>query len=256
MSIKLTTETFIEKANIIHNNLYDYSLVDYVHSKAKVKIICPIHGSFEQTPSIHLSGSGCSICSYEAKATTAKSEFATKSAIVHNDKYSYELVDYKNNKTKVSISCPLHGSFQQKPNSHLNGKGCPICALSETGWSRTKFKDHCTKNNNGLGILYILECFNDNERFVKIGITSRSIKERYPNKTTMPYEYTVLHEITGDPEFIYDLETLLHRKSFNFKYIPNTYFAGSSTECFKSDTTYLGKLNTYLDFNITKQEEK
>jgi len=249
---KLTTETFIEKANIIHNNLYDYSLVDYIHSQTKVKIICKQHGVYEQTPSSHLRGNGCPVCGKEAqgkeRSAKAADEFTTKAHIVHNNKYDYSLVDYKNSYTKIKIICKEHGSFEQKPNAHLNGHGCPVCASLESGWTRTKFKEKCTKNNNSQGILYILECYNNNERFIKIGITSRSIKERYPNKTTMPYEYTVLHEITGSPEFIFDLETLLHRKSKNYKYTPKTYFAGSITECFEVNTTYLDKLNTYLDF--------
>lgn len=41
---------------------YDYSETKYLSRKTKVKIICPIHGSFFQEPSNHLSGKGCSGC--------------------------------------------------------------------------------------------------------------------------------------------------------------------------------------------------
>jgi hypothetical protein len=59
----LTTEEFIEKANKIHNNLYDYSLVKYKNNKTKIKILCPKHGMYHQTPSTHLDGkSGCPYC--------------------------------------------------------------------------------------------------------------------------------------------------------------------------------------------------
>lgn len=252
MPTKVTTESFIAKSKLVHNNKYDYSQTVYTQAKEKVSIICPIHGSFEQRPDSHSGGAGCPICGREAKASTAKSEFSTKSTIIHNSKYDYSLVDYKNCMTKVSILCPIHGEFQQKPNDHLSGKGCALCALSETGWTRTKFKEKCIKNNDSLGILYILECFNDNERFIKIGITSNSVKKRYHSKASMPYSYTILHEIIGSPEFIYDLETLLHRKSCNYRYIPITSFGGSLTECFEADPTYLSKLNDYLDF---KKEE-
>lgn len=44
---------FIEKSSILHNNFYDYSLVNYVNNKTKVKIICPVHGVFEQRPDNH-----------------------------------------------------------------------------------------------------------------------------------------------------------------------------------------------------------
>lgn len=252
MPTKLTNETFIARAKLIHNNLYSYELVEYKNAHTKVKILCKSHGEFLQQPNSHLKGSGCAKCFYEAKATTAKSEFATKANLIHNNKYDYSLVEYKNNAIKVSIICKQHGEFPQAPSSHLSGSGCPHCVLQTTGWTRTKFKDKCIKNNESKGILYVLECFNDNERFIKIGITSRSIKQRYYGVNAMPYNYKILHEISGSPEFIYDLETLLHKKSKHYKYIPNTYFGGSSTECFEANPTYLSKLNDYLDF---KKEE-
>ena len=57
-----TTENFINKSKIKHNNRYDYSLVDYNGQLSKVKIICKIHGMFEQTPKAHLIGQGCKKC--------------------------------------------------------------------------------------------------------------------------------------------------------------------------------------------------
>ena len=51
-------DNFISKSKLIHNNKYDYSLVEYVNYNTKVKIICPFHGVFEQTPNDHLRGRG------------------------------------------------------------------------------------------------------------------------------------------------------------------------------------------------------
>ncbi len=54
---------FVEKANIVHNNRFDYSKVNYINSRTKVVIICPEHGEFEVTPHNHLhANSGCPIC--------------------------------------------------------------------------------------------------------------------------------------------------------------------------------------------------
>lgn len=100
------------------------------------------------------------------------------------------------------------------------------------GWTRTHFKTKCINNNNGFGILYVLECFNDNERFYKIGITSNSIRRRYHSKASMPYLYSVVKEIIGDPIEIYDLETKLHQLNKENKYVPSVSFAGHATECF------------------------
>lgn len=54
--IRKTTEQFVSEAKLIHNNKYDYSLVEYKNSSTKVKIICSVHGVFEQTPNNHLVG--------------------------------------------------------------------------------------------------------------------------------------------------------------------------------------------------------
>ena len=58
-----TTKEFIEKATKIHDSLYDYSLVEYTTMRKKVKIICPVHGVFEQKPISHIhSKAGCKKC--------------------------------------------------------------------------------------------------------------------------------------------------------------------------------------------------
>lgn len=55
-------ENFINRATRCHNGQYDYSLVDYFNARSGVKIICPTHGEFKQTPSKHLDGVGCPKC--------------------------------------------------------------------------------------------------------------------------------------------------------------------------------------------------
>ena len=58
----LTTEEFIKKSNIIHDNYYLYTKTKYVHSKSPVIITCPKHGDFTQLPNNHLNGQGCPMC--------------------------------------------------------------------------------------------------------------------------------------------------------------------------------------------------
>ena len=62
MPKKLTTNEFINRSKIKHDDLYDYSKVDYKNAKSKVIIICPEHGDFEQNSYDHLKGSGCVKC--------------------------------------------------------------------------------------------------------------------------------------------------------------------------------------------------
>ena len=130
MSKKVTKIDFINKSKKIHNNYYDYSLVDYISAKTKVKIICPVHGVFEQKPSHHRVGIGCPKCGTliaSNKTKLGKEKFVVKSKKIHDNKYDYSLVEYKNAYTKVKIICPEHGIFEQSPTSHLSGSGCPDC---------------------------------------------------------------------------------------------------------------------------------
>lgn len=123
---KLTTEDFIEKAKIIHKDRYGYSKSIYTLSRNKIKIICQIHGEFEQLPAKHLFGYGCIKCGCTQKLT--KKEFIKRSNKKHNNKYDYSNSVYVNTKLKIEISCFKHGVFLQTPERHMIGHGCPKCA--------------------------------------------------------------------------------------------------------------------------------
>jgi hypothetical protein len=122
---RLTKEEFIKLAKEIHGEKYDYSLVNYNGTHVKIKIICPEHGEFEQTPNSHKRGNGCSKCKNVYNYST--DEFIEKANFKHNNKYDYSLVNYKTNKNKITIICPKHGEFKQKGDHHLRGVGCPEC---------------------------------------------------------------------------------------------------------------------------------
>ena len=133
------TLAFISKAKAKHGEYYNYSLVEYVKSNEKIKIVCPIHGIFNQVPGSHLNGSGCPKCGFERRANLRRStlsDFIKKAEQVHADRYDYSLVEYNTNYKKVKIICPEHGTFLQKPNSHLNGNGCPKCGSTRMGNAR------------------------------------------------------------------------------------------------------------------------
>jgi len=125
-SEKKDIEQFICKGNIIHKSFYNYSKINYIGAGKKVIIICPDHGDFNQRPGHHLSGQGCPKCAGVAKKDTG--QFIKEAIEKHENKWSYEKVNYINALTKVIITCPDHGDFEQTPNKHLRGRGCPKCA--------------------------------------------------------------------------------------------------------------------------------
>ena len=111
-------------------------MIDYKNNKTKVKIICPIHGIFEQTPLCHLSGNNCPQCSSLENGKNqsfTNIEFIERAKEMHGDKYDYSLVDYKNAHNKVRIICKKHGVFEQLAYRHLDGSGCPSCSNISNG---------------------------------------------------------------------------------------------------------------------------
>lgn len=129
---KNTLEYFLSVSNKVHNWKYDYSLVDPKSLKASdyAFIICPLHGKWRQRIGSHMQGMGCRQCSID-KSKIGKEGFIAKAKNIHGDTYDYSNVVYNDNKTKVEILCPSHGSFFVTPNSHLSQKtGCPKCRES------------------------------------------------------------------------------------------------------------------------------
>ena len=75
---RLTQDQFIERSQEIHKDKYDYSKVKYKNTRTKVEIICPIHGSFMQTPKRHLLGQGAKYHSICTKGKIAPKEARTE----------------------------------------------------------------------------------------------------------------------------------------------------------------------------------
>ena len=83
-----------------------------------------------------MNGNGCPKCATIQKAkvrsfTTA--DFIKTSTTIHNNKYDYGKVKYKNSNTKVCVICPEHGEFWQGAFAHMNGAGCRACAAKDRG---------------------------------------------------------------------------------------------------------------------------
>lgn len=126
MSKRKTTSEFINEAISVHGNLYSYEHVNYINGTTKVNIVCPKHGMFMQSPVCHVAQkSKCPECGGKKKKTSES--FTNEAIAVHGNKYSYEKVNYINNKIKVDITCPTHGVYKQLPSFHLQGQGCPKC---------------------------------------------------------------------------------------------------------------------------------
>jgi len=111
---------------------YDFSMSIFKDIDTKIDVKCPIHGLFQKKPKYMLYGNhqGCIECGFlerKRKKTNNFNELKKRLNKVHNNKYSYERAKYKSNNIPIEIICPIHGSFKQRTDNHLQGQGCSKC---------------------------------------------------------------------------------------------------------------------------------
>lgn len=151
-----------------------------------------------------------------------------KAKEVHNNKYIYTKVKFTKSKDKTIITCPIHGDFEQRLDTHLSGHGCSACDNKGGNCKFNVWKEKCPGNP---GIFYILRCKDKYEEFYKVGITCRSVKERY---NSFKYNYEIVKQIVDDDrERIWNLEKTYLSLLKDYKYEPRIKFDGSAKECFK-----------------------
>lgn len=126
--------TLLKRCQETHGETYIYSNVLFKNmNKDKVDIFCTSCNSwFKQSMSEHLRPKGCPYCSMANKSCSHSldtDQFKNKANHIHNFYYSYSNVEYVNNKTEIPITCPIHGEFHQRPDTHLRGVGCKLCAV-------------------------------------------------------------------------------------------------------------------------------
>ncbi len=124
---KLNHKNFLERAQVAHGEHYDYSYVKYRGASKRVKILCPTHGLFERTPSIHVNGKGCPYCE---QGQLTRAEFIENANKIHNYNYDYTkcaYTHYTRNSDYLTITCKEHGDFLVRPDQHLLGRACPKC---------------------------------------------------------------------------------------------------------------------------------
>lgn len=232
---QLTLADFIQKDKKIHGEGWDYSQIVWVDRKTKIKIGCPVHGFYYQSPTSRIYGKhGCKQCAVDINSkrrSSNLSEFMSKANFVHEDRYDYSKSIYINSKTPITIICPDHGEFYQKPNTHLH-HGCPKC-----GWDK-KNSDIAASSRY---VLYHLRFKRKTDGFIfhKIGIRAKSNKYRFSNtKKYGRYEISTLVEIEGQYSNISNIEnTILNemsRQGVRYKLrkeLKNEFIEGW-TECF------------------------
>lgn len=243
-------DEFISEANIIHNNYYDYSEVNYINLTSPVTIICPEHGRFRQAPRDHLQGCSCPKCSRIKIGIVADTKsFIKKAKTIHGDKYNYDKVNYVNSSCKVIITCPIHGDFEQTPTSHIHGQGCPKCANNITTEKQTyslgNTLDKCSNTHkHKYDYIYSYSNYVDTNSLIKIICPIHGEFElpaiRHMHGQECPKCVKERMESTGE------LKTKEYLESLNVNYI---YQAKLSFLSQQSYDFYLPDLNIAIEYN-------
>lgn len=199
-------ESFKAKALLKHGTKYNYLNLSVVNSKSIITYYCIKHGNITQKAASHLSGCGCKQCGIEARASIrikTEAQVIVEFKEIHKDKYDYSNMKYLGAKHPIVIICPVHGPFEQTPDNHLSGCGCPSCAT--TGFDPSK-----------PGILYYLSI--NNGQAYKIGITNRSVKHRYTNIDLAKIKILhQVHYINGAKAYDEERRIMTHYSKYKYK---------------------------------------
>ncbi len=220
---------FITKAKQIHGeHTYDYSEVEYVDVYTPVKVICPKHGPFFTKPFSHThktQSAGCMECAHDQQSERlrlTREEFIARAEAVHGKgKYDYSEAEYVDARSKIKIICYEHGPFMQNAGKHMYGSGCPTC--TDVGFDPLK-----------PAIVYYLRLDTDTGHLFKIGVTNRTVAERFSRDID---RIKVLAEIpfdVGGEAIDFEREVLQEFAPFRYSG-PPVLSQGGNTELFVSD---------------------
>lgn len=229
--INMGQYAFIEKVKEVHGDIFLFQKTEYVHTHAPIVLTCKKHGDFLKKRAYQvLQGQECPECRIQKLLVKRQNQFIEIANTVHSHKYDYSLVRYKDAKTKVEIICPIHGVFKQRPNTHISKHGCYECAKSHCSdgiYCDNYFKQHKNKQ----GYLYIIKFFNEEETFIKVGMTKQhKIKKRFSSQVNYRYQILVYQPMSLKRAYLLEQQYKLKYK--DHKYTPKIKFGGY-TECFK-----------------------
>jgi Zn finger protein HypA/HybF involved in hydrogenase expression len=160
--------TFCEEAREVHGNKYTY-VGEYKSANEKIEILCPQHGSFEQTAKHHLSGSGCPKCaSANRKNTWSYSDWEKAGKLSSNfEGYSVYVIKCTGNgeefikigKTYTGVAKRFCGEgampYKYKVVTQVYHNAYAISKLEEK--LHKHFKEHKYKPKREFGGMY--ECY-------------------------------------------------------------------------------------------------
>ncbi len=214
--------------NLTHRNIKRVTNVNEISAPSITKIswLCTVCEElwFTTVDSVLNHKSGCPYCAGNRKMTIKDVQVKVKDRNI----IVLELYDGKQNQErKGHFRCGICSNKWKMILSNMLGKkqGCPRCGKSGR-YTQTWF-DRFPERKTQQGKIYLMCLEDDNETFLKVGITKRDTKTRFT--TSVPYKTTTLLEVeTTLYEAFKKEQLILHSLK---RYVPNKHFGGKN-ECF------------------------
>jgi len=232
------TDWFIQRSVDKFGDRFEYEEVDYLNEHTPIVLVCKKHGRFETKPVNHLSAKNgsCPECTKNhpiGPPRLSEDDVWEKMRKMHGNTYEY--LGYVGGeylgvgRTRLRIVCKRHGEFEQALSSHMTiGHGCRFCGYDALG---TRTRESYTLAHE-YSNLYLLEIINNDEHFLKVGITTdmktrmRHLKADIPNANV-----EVLDVLKLPAGVAWDTEKAIHNSYTPKKYVPKEWFGGG-TECY------------------------
>lgn len=250
---RLTTEEFIIKAMKVHGDYYDYSNVNYINIRTKVKIICKKHGEFYQNPNDHLNGRGCRKCGFQKISVKNKGRDFFKRYSIQNKRYGRLLVlklhDRKRKNLLWECLCDCGNVCYATSNSLISGtkKSCG-CLLKDTNKLRSITHGKSNSSEYEAWLQMKQRCYNTNNKdYSNYGARGITVCDRWLNS------FKNFYEDMGDKSFKnLSIERIDNEKGYSKE---NCYWATSIEQNNNKRSsvfiTYNGETHTIAEWSRT-----
>ena len=192
---------------------------DFLGMTIDTKFYCKIHRSIKVTkPTLIMNegAMGCDKCSSDViskKVRKPLNKYAEEAKALIKNEYVKLLETYFDEKSKsvrFTIECEIHGKQNNISFSYINKTeySCPLCGKEHQGYTNHRLKKLLDDGEQGkptyLGVMEI-EAFGIHS--LKVGVTTRTLEERYAYNLKQIFYYVKISEIDA-----YVLENRIHRK--------------------------------------------
>jgi len=241
--MKYDQETWLNKAKLKYKDRFSYEDTVYIDSYHKVNIRCIEHDIlFEVSPISFIrkstKGNFCPKCKHNKKLTPQ--EFLKKARKNWGELYNFDKSEFKTTRDDIIVICPEHGEFTKRAGLFSSKPIRILCdkCISELSYGIFDRLNYFIENPElGVkdGVFYqILVTHKDTKlKFLKIGITSYSLYQRYDYTRYDDFSFEVIDEIFDTMLNVAKIEKEYKKKNkLKRFFIPKDIKFNGRTECY------------------------